>query len=122
MAQSRQKSYADKRQRPLEFEVGDHVFLRVSPVIGIERSIKVKKLSPRFMNPFEIFRKVRPVAYQIALPPQLFRIHDIFQVSQLKKYQPDLSHMIKPKEVELQENMTYRVEPEQIVDVKDKQL
>ncbi|XP_028752685.1 uncharacterized protein LOC114712335 [Neltuma alba] len=88
----------------------------------IGRSIKAKKLSPRFMGPYEILARVGEVAYQIALPPQLDRVHNVFHVSQLKKYQPDPSHIIEPEEVELRENLTYRTEPERIADVKEKQL
>ena len=121
-AQSRQKSYADKRRRPLEFDEGDHVFLKVSPMTGVGRSIRAKKLSPRYMGPFDVIEKVGEVSYRIALPPQLPRLHDVFHVSQLKKYHPDPSHVIEPEEVELEDNLTYRVEPERILDVKDKQL
>ena len=79
-AQSRQKSYADKRRRPLEFEVGDHVFLKVSPVTGVGRTLKRRKLSPRYVGPFEILAKRGPVAYQLALPPNLSKLHDVFHV------------------------------------------
>ncbi|KAI9095287.1 hypothetical protein K1719_026321 [Acacia pycnantha] len=68
-AQSRHKSYADKRRRPLEFEVGDHVFLKISSVTGVGRAIKRKKLSPRYIGPFEILEKQGPVAYQLAMLP-----------------------------------------------------
>ncbi|KAK4258952.1 hypothetical protein QN277_005343 [Acacia crassicarpa] len=121
-AQSRQKSYADKRQRSLEFQVGDHVFLRVTPMTSVGRSIKDKKLSPRFIGPYEILARVGAVAYQIALPPQLKGVHDVFHVSQLKKYQPGPSYIIEPEKVELRENLTYQTEPEGIADVRDKQL
>ena len=109
-AQSRQKSYADKRRRPLEFEVGDHVFLKVSPVTGIGRAIKRKKLSPRYIGPFEILAKVGPVAYRIALPPNLSRLHDVFHVSQLKKYQPDPEHVIEYEDVDMRDDLTYEAE------------
>jgi len=121
-AQSRQKSYADRRRRPLEFEVGDHVFLKVTPMTGIGRSIKAKKLTPRFIGPYEILERIGPVAYRIAIPPHLSNVHNVFHVSQLKKYHPDPSHVIEPKEIELKENLTYMAEPEKILDVKDKQL
>ena len=70
-AQSRQKSYANYRRKPLEFQEGDHIFLRVTPTTKIGRAIKVKKLGPRFIGPFQILRRIGPVAYQIALPPNL---------------------------------------------------
>jgi len=70
-AQDRQKSYADVRRRPLIFNVGDHVFLKVSPLKGNLRFRKKGKLTPRYIGPFEILQKVGPVAYRLALPPAL---------------------------------------------------
>ena len=72
MAQSRHKSYADRRQRPLVFEVGDHVFLKVIPYRGVVRFDKQGKLSPMFIRPFKILERVGIVAYRLALPPSLF--------------------------------------------------
>ncbi|WVZ93724.1 hypothetical protein U9M48_039681 [Paspalum notatum var. saurae] len=72
-AQCRQKSYSDKRRRPLVFEKGDHVYLRVSPMKGVHRFGVKGKLAPR------------PVAYRLELPPHLAAVHDMFHVSQLKK-------------------------------------
>ncbi|XP_028798994.1 uncharacterized protein LOC114754394 [Neltuma alba] len=89
---------------------------------GIGRSIRAKKLTPRFMGPYEILERVGPVVYMIALPPQLANVHNVFHVSQLKKYHPDPSHIIEPEEIEIWENMTHNVEPERIVDARDKQL
>jgi hypothetical protein len=84
-AQSRQKSYADTRRRQLEFKEGDHVYLKVSPIRGMKR-FKVKgKLSPRFIGPFMILKRVGEVAYQLKLPDHLMDVHDVFHVSQLKK-------------------------------------
>ena len=71
IVQSRQKSYADRRRRPLYFEEGEHVFLRVTRTSGVGRSLKTQKLSPRFIGPFKILEKVGPVAYKLALPPNL---------------------------------------------------
>ncbi|XP_054801431.1 uncharacterized protein LOC129305424 [Prosopis cineraria] len=85
-------------------------------------AIRAKKLTLRYIGLFEILERIRPLAYRIALPPHLSGVHDMFHVSQLKKYQPDLSNIIQPKEVELLENLTYRTELERIADVKDKQL
>jgi hypothetical protein len=85
VAQTRQKSYADNRRRPLEFEEGDHVYLKVSPIRRMRR-FKVKgKPSPRFIGPFRIFRRVREMAYQLELPDHLSDVHDVFHMSQLKK-------------------------------------
>jgi hypothetical protein len=76
-AQDRQKSYADMRQRNLEFAEGDKVFLRVAPMKGVTRFGKKGKLNPCYIGPFEILKKVDPVAYCLALPPGLANIHDV---------------------------------------------
>ena len=86
MAQSRQKSYVDVRRRPLEFEVGDHVFLKVMPKRGVVRFGKRGKLLPRFVGPFEILKRVGTVAYRLALPPSMSGVHEVFHVSMLRKY------------------------------------
>ena len=88
-AQSRQKSYADRRRRPLEFEAGDHVFLKVMPKRGVVRFGKRGKLSSRFIRPFEIFERVGTVAYRLALSISLSSFHEVFHVSMLWKYTPD---------------------------------
>ena len=85
VAQSRQKSYADNRRRPLEFEVGDRVFLKVSSIKGLMRFGKKGKLRIRFVGPFEITQRVGKLAYRIALPPNLVKTHGIFHVSMLRK-------------------------------------
>nr|KYP60651.1 Transposon Ty3-I Gag-Pol polyprotein [Cajanus cajan] len=80
-AQSRQKSYAEKRRKPLEFVEGEHVFLKVTPTSGVGRALKAKKLTPRFVGPYQIIHRVGPVAYRLALPPSLSNLHDVFHVS-----------------------------------------
>ena len=82
-AQSRQKSYADVRRRPLEFEFGDHVFLKVMPKKGVVRFGKCGKLSSRFIGPFEILERVGTVAFHLALPPSMSGVHEVFHVSML---------------------------------------
>ncbi|WVZ75648.1 hypothetical protein U9M48_023683 [Paspalum notatum var. saurae] len=84
-AQSRQKSYSDRRRRPLVFEKGDHVYLRVSPMKGVHRFGVKGKLAPRHVGPFQIIERCGPVAYRLELPPHLAAVHDMFYVSQLKK-------------------------------------
>jgi hypothetical protein len=85
VAQTRQKSYADNRRRPLEFEQGDQVYLKVSPLRGMRR-FKVKgKLSPRFIGPFRVFRRVGEMVYQLELLDNLSDVHNVFHVSQIKK-------------------------------------
>jgi hypothetical protein len=83
-AQSRQKSYADTRRRQLEFEEGDHVYLKVSPIRGMRRFKVNDKLSPRFIGPIKILKRVGEMAYQLELPNHLSDVHDVFHVSQLK--------------------------------------
>ncbi|XP_028800687.1 uncharacterized protein LOC114755929 [Neltuma alba] len=95
---------------------------RVTPTTGIGRSIKARKLSPRFLRPFEILERIEEVAYRVALPLHLSNVHDVFHVSQLKKYHPDPSHILEAEEVKLDDNLTYQAESERILDVKDKQL
>ena len=94
-AQSRQKSYADVRRRPLEFEVGDHVFLKVIPKRGVVRFGKREKLSPRFIGPFEILERVGTVAYRLDLSPNMSGVHEVFHVSMLRKYTPDPAQVVE---------------------------
>ncbi|KAK2355410.1 hypothetical protein QL285_092825 [Trifolium repens] len=122
VAQDRQKSYADRRQRPLEFEEGDHVFLRVTPTTGVGRALKAKKLTPKFIGPYQILERIGKVAYRIALPPILSLIHDVFHVSQLRKYTPDPSHVITPDDIQLRDNLSFEVPPIKIADRKMKRL
>ena len=82
-AQSRQKSYADVRRQPLEFEVGDHVFLKVMPKRGVVRLGKRGKLSPRFIGPFEILERIGTIAYRLALPPSMSGVYEVFHVSMI---------------------------------------
>jgi hypothetical protein len=85
IAQSRQRSYADTRRRELSFEVGDHVYLKVSPIRGIKRFGVKGKLAPRYIGPYQIQARHGEVAYQLSLPESLLAVHDMFHVSQLKK-------------------------------------
>ena len=122
IAQSRQKSYHDRRRKDLEFEVGDHVFLRVTPGTGVGRALKSRKLTPRFIGPFDIIQRVGPVAYHVALPPSLSNLHSVFHVSQLRKYDHDPSHVIEWDDVQDRENLTYETLPVRIEDHRIKQL
>ncbi|XP_061364651.1 uncharacterized protein LOC133308077 [Gastrolobium bilobum] len=103
-AQNRQKSYYDNKHRLLEFEEGDHVLVRLSPVTGVGRALGVRKLCSWFIGPYQIMKRVRLVAYQRALPPQLSNLHDVFHVSQLRRYVPDESHVLIPDDIEIREN------------------
>jgi len=126
-SQSRQKSYHDKRRKDIEFQVGDHVFLRVNPVTGVGRALKCRKLTPRFVGPFEIVEKIGAVAHRIALPPSLTNFHDVFHVSQLRKYVYDESHVIQVDELEVRNNLTVetwpvRVEDREVKRLRDKEI
>ena len=92
--QSRQKSYADVRRRPLEFKASDHVFLKVMPKRGVIRFGKRGKLSPRYIGPFEVLERVGTVAYRLVLLPSLSSVHEVFHVSMLRKYTPDPTHIV----------------------------
>ena len=121
-SQSRQKSYHDKRRKDLEFQEGDHVFLTVTPVTGVGRALKSKKLTPRFIGPYQISKRVRTVAYRVGLPPHLSNLHDVFHVSQLRKYVPDPSHVIQSDDVQVRDNLTVETLPVRIDDRKVKTL
>ena len=96
--------------------------MRVTPVTGVGRALKTKKLSPKFIGPYQILRRVGSVAYQLALPPILSNLHDVFHVSQLKKYTPDPHHVIEPDSIQIRENLTYEARPIRIEDQRVKQL
>ena len=121
-AQDRQKSYADRRRKDLEFEVGDQVFLKISPQKGIRRLGKIRKLAPRYAGPFEITERVGSVAYRLELPSNLTGIHDVFHVSQLRKYHPNSSHIIEHVEVPIQSDLTHIEQPIRILDSQVRQL
>ena len=121
-AQDRQKSYADKRRKGLEFSVGDHVFLKIAPLKGIRRMGKSGKLNPKYTGPFQIVERISPVAYQLDLPPNLTGIHNVFHVSQLRKYFPDPSHIIEHFDVPLQSDLSYTEQPIRILDYQIREL
>ena len=122
MAQSRQKRYADVRRRPLEFEVGDHVFLKVMPKRGVVRFDKRGKLSPRFIGLFEILKRVGTVAYRLALPPSMSVVHEVFHVSMLRKYTPDPAHVVDWGQIEVDTDETFEEGPMCILDSRDQVL
>jgi hypothetical protein len=107
VAQTRQKSYDDNRRRPLEFEEGDYVYLKVSPLREMRR-FKVKgKLSPRYIGPFLIFRRVGEMSYQLELPASLSDVHNVFHVSQLKKCLRVPKEQLPMEELSVQGDLTY---------------
>nr|XP_027101334.1 uncharacterized protein LOC113721230 [Coffea arabica] len=105
------KSYADNRRKDLEFSIGDQVFLKITPLKASLMAGKGKKLQPRFVRIYKILQRVGNVAYKLEPPPSLTRIHNIFHVSILKKYYPDPSHVLQPKNIEIDETLTYEERP-----------
>nr|GEV31792.1 putative reverse transcriptase domain-containing protein [Tanacetum cinerariifolium] len=121
-ARSRQKSYADKGRKPLDFKVGDRVLLKVSPWKGVVRFGKKGKLVPRYVGPFEIVERVGQVAYRLKLPQELSCIHDTFHVSKLKKCLAESDAQIPLKEIKVDENLRFVEEPIEIVEKDVKKL
>ncbi|KAF5824178.1 putative nucleotidyltransferase, Ribonuclease H [Helianthus annuus] len=115
-ARDRQKSYADKRRKPLEFQVGDRVLLKVSPWKGVVRFGKRGKLNPRYIGPFEITEKIGKVAYRLNLPEELSTVHNVFHVSNLKKCLSDETLVIPFKELTIHEQLHFTEEPIEITD------
>ena len=121
-AQDRQKSYADQHKREIEYKVGEKVFLRVSPWKGVIQFSQKGKLSPRYIGPYEILGRIGPLAYRLALPQEMAQIHDVFHVSMLRRYRSDPTHVLKNKEVEIADDLSYVEEPIKIIGYKIKQL
>ena len=110
------------RRRPLEFEVGDHVFLKVMPKRGVVRFGKRWKLSPRFIGPFEILERIGTVACGLALPPSMSGVHEVFHVSMLRRYTSDPAHMVDWGEIEVDTDGTFEEGPVCILDSRDQVL
>nr|GEY80666.1 putative reverse transcriptase domain-containing protein [Tanacetum cinerariifolium] len=121
-ARSRHKSYDDKRQKPLEFKVEDRVLLKVSPWKGVVRFGKKRKLTPRYVGPFEVVEHFGRVAYQLKLPEELSCIHDTFHVSNLKKSLAKSDAQIPLEEIKFDENLCFVEEPIEIVERDVKKL
>ncbi|GJZ37153.1 putative reverse transcriptase domain-containing protein [Tanacetum coccineum] len=121
-ARSCQKSYADVRRKPMEFQVGDMVMLKVSPWKGVIRFGKRGKLSPRYIGPFKIIERIGPVAYKLELPDKLRGIHNTFHVSNLKKCMADENLVIPLEEIQLDDKLHFIEEPVEIMDREVKQL
>ncbi|KAI3819231.1 hypothetical protein L1987_13056 [Smallanthus sonchifolius] len=121
-ARDRQKSYADKRRKPLEFQIGDMVLLKVSPWKGVIRFGKRGKLNPRYVGPFKILKRIGPVAYQLDLPERLSGVHNVFHVSNLKKCLADESLAVPLEELHVDEQLRFIEEPVKIMDREVKTL
>ncbi|KAJ9558260.1 hypothetical protein OSB04_012874 [Centaurea solstitialis] len=121
-AQSRQKSYADRRRSDLEFQVGDRVLLKVSPWKGVIWFRKRGKLGPRFIGPFKVIARIGKVAYRLELPPELNQIHDTFHVSQLRKCLADETAHVQIDDIQVDERLNYIERPIAILERKTKSL
>ncbi|GKE05746.1 hypothetical protein Tco_1397764 [Tanacetum coccineum] len=121
-ARDRQKSYADNRHKPLEFEVRDQVLLKVSPWKGVIHFGKKGKLAPRYVVPFEILEKIGPVAYRLRLPEELSSVHDTFHMSNLKKCLADANLHVPLDEIKVDKTLCFVKEPVKIMDREVKSL
>ena len=118
----RQRSYANLKRKDIEYEVGDKVFLKVSPWKKIFRFGRKGKLSPRFISPYEVLERIGPIAYRLALPLELAKLHDVFHVSMLRRYRSDPSHILPVQDIQVQEDFTFDEEPKAILDREIRQL
>ncbi|GKB56419.1 putative reverse transcriptase domain-containing protein [Tanacetum coccineum] len=119
VARDRQKSYADVRRKPLEFQVGDRVMLKVSPWKGVIRFGKRGKLNPRYIGPFKVLSKVGTVAYRLKLPQQLSRVHSTFHVSNLKKCLSDEPLAIQLNKIHIDDKLHF---VEELVEIMDREI
>jgi hypothetical protein len=115
-AQSHQKSYNDKRCRPLEFEVGDHIYLRVTPINGARHFSIKGKLAPCYIGLYPIIDKYGPTSYQVELPSKLSGVHNEFNVSQLKRCLKPPVDVVIEDTIPLEPDLTYKAYPTNIID------
>jgi hypothetical protein len=118
-AQSHQKSYANKRCSPLEFKVGAHVYLRVSPMNGVHHYGIKGKLAPHYIGPYPISDKYGPTSYQVELPARLSGDHNVFHVSQLKRCLKPLADVVTEDTIPLEPDLTYKAYPIKVLDQQD---
>ncbi|XP_073276483.1 uncharacterized protein [Primulina huaijiensis] len=125
-SQDQRKSYADLKRRPLELEVGEKAYVKASPMKGVVRFSKSGKLNPRNVGPFEILERVGTLAYRLALPLDMSRIHNVFHVSQIRICILDSSHILEVAPLLLDDNMNEKLKYEEvsirIVDTKEQML
>ena len=118
----RQKSYTDLRKKDIRYEIGKKVFLKVLPWKKVMRFGKMGKLSSRFIGPYEVIEKVGQVAYILALPLELEKIHNVLHVLMLRRYRSDPSHVVYSETIEIRPYLTYEEEPIEILARKVKEL
>jgi hypothetical protein len=119
-AQSHQKSYIDKRRHPLEFEVGDHIYLQVSPMKDVRRFSIKGKLAPRYIDPYPIINKYEPMSYQVELPSKLSGVHNVFHVCQLKGCLKPSNDVVVEDTIPLEPDLTYKTRPIKVLDQQDR--
>nr|CAE04424.2 OSJNBb0040D15.14 [Oryza sativa Japonica Group] len=120
IAQSRQKSYAGNRRRELNFEAGDYLYLRVTPLRGVHRVQTKGKLASRFVGPYKILECRGEVAYQLELPTNMLGIHNVFHVSQLKKCLRIPKGQASSDHIKIQEDLTYVEKPTRILETSER--
>ncbi|GJV46898.1 hypothetical protein Tco_1437110 [Tanacetum coccineum] len=116
VASDRQKSYADLKRKPMEFQVGDKVMLKVSPWKGVVHFGKRGKLNPRYVGPFKVLEQVRSVAYKLKLPQELSRVHNTFHVFNLKKCYADEPLVVPLDRLNFDDKLHFVEEPVEIMD------
>nr|GFC71101.1 putative reverse transcriptase domain-containing protein [Tanacetum cinerariifolium] len=121
-AQDQQKNYADRKPKPMEFEIGDRVMLKVSPWKGVVRFGKRDKLNPRYVGPFKVLAKVGKVAYKLELPQELSRVRHTFHVSNLKKFYSDEPLVMPLEGVHIDDTLQFVEEPVEIMEREIKRL
>ncbi|GMJ07742.1 hypothetical protein HRI_004443400 [Hibiscus trionum] len=114
-ASDQQKSYADLKRKETGYDMGEKVFLKVSPWKKVMRFGRKGKLRSRFIGPYEVVERIGPVACRLRLPTELEKIHDVFHVSMLRKYRSDPSHVMPIEEIELNPDLSYDEEPIEIL-------
>jgi hypothetical protein len=119
IAQSRKKSYADLKRKDVSFEIGEHVYLKVSPLRGTKRFHVKGKLSPRYVGPYPIVKKIGKVTYKLELPPELTGVHPVFHVSQLRKCVV-VEKRVPAQALDVQETLEYLEYPVRILDWAEK--
>jgi hypothetical protein len=118
--QAKQKSYHDKRRKPLQFEVGEHVYLKVSSTKGVQRFGIKGKLALRYIGPYEIKASCGPVAYQLELPPHMSAVHTVFHVSQLQKCVRLPTEVLPEPDIEIEPDLSYQEYPIKVLDQKER--
>ncbi|GJY92276.1 hypothetical protein Tco_0508058 [Tanacetum coccineum] len=121
-ARDRQKSYANLKRKPMDFQVGDKVMLKVSPWKGVVHFGKWRKLNPRYVGPFKVLEKVRDIAYKLELPQELSRVHNTFHVSNLKKCYADEPLAVPLDGLHIDDKLHFVEEPVEIMDREVKRL